>query len=182
MLWTCLHFSDFSLQLRLRAGALSSGPLIVASGGNRPQVVSCNVLARRHGITSGMTVSAAIALAPDLVECLRDPAAEMQALEGAAAWAGQFTSFVSVSPPDALLLEIEGSVRLFGGLRMLLLHLSRELGELGYTAAIASAPTPTAAPTPRPPGPRGPRAPRRGGRRHATPDRKGAATRPPSEC
>jgi protein ImuB len=145
MLWTCLHFPDFSLQLRLRASAQPiREPLIVVSG-NPPQVVSCNALARRHGITPGMTVSAAIALAPDLIECLRAPAAEIQALESAAAWAGQFTSLVSVAPPDALLLEIEGSLSLFGGLRMMLQHLSRELGELGYTAAIASAPTPTAA-------------------------------------
>ncbi len=52
---------------------------------------------------------------------------------------------VSLAQPDALLLEIEGSLRLFGGLRPLLLHLGQDLANLGYTAAIAAAPTPTAA-------------------------------------
>ena len=144
MLWACLHFPDFSLQLALRA-SLSAGPTIITTGGNRPEVLSCNAQARRHGIAPGMAVSAAIALAPDLIEHPRDPASETKALEGAAAWAGQFTSMVSLAQPDALLLEIEGSLQLFGGLRPLLLHLGQDLTNLGYTAAIAAAPTPTAA-------------------------------------
>jgi len=144
MLWTCLHFPDFSLQLALRAGS-SVGPTIITTGGNRPEVLSCNPQARRCGIAPGMTVSAAIALAPELLERPRDPASELKALEGAAAWAGHFTSKVSLTPPDALLLEIEGSLRLFGGLRPLLLHLGQDLANLGYTATIATAPTPTSA-------------------------------------
>jgi protein ImuB len=144
MLWACLHFPDFSLQLTLRASP-AAGPTIVTTDGNRPEVLSCNAQARRHGIAPGMTVSAAIALAPELHQHPRDPASETKALEGAAAWAGQFTSMVSLAQSDALLLEIEGSLRLFGGLRSLLLHLGQDLASLGYTAAIAVAPTPTAA-------------------------------------
>jgi protein ImuB len=144
MLWACLHFADFSLQLLLRGAKLSS-PTIITTGGNRPEVLSSNPTARNHGIAPGMTVSAAIALAPDLIDRPRDPAGEMRALEGIAAWAGQFTSIVGLAPPDVLLLEIEGSLRLCGGLRPLLLRLSQDLAELGYTAAIAVAPTPAAA-------------------------------------
>ena len=144
MLWACLHFPDFSLQLTLRASLLA-GPTVITTGGNRPEVLSCNAQARRHGIAPGMTVSAAIALAPELTEHLRDPVSEVKALEGAAAWASQFTSMVSLAQPDALMLEIEGSLRLFGGLRPLLLHLGQDLANLGYTAAIAAAPTPAAA-------------------------------------
>ena len=144
MLWACLHFADFSLQLILRGGAVTH-PLVITTGGNRPEVVSCNPEARRQGITPGMTVSAAIALAPELVERLHEPTAEQKALEGIAAWAGQFTSVVSLAPPDDLLLEIAGSLRFFGGLRSLLLDIARELAALGYTAAIGVAPTPGAA-------------------------------------
>ena len=144
MLWACLHFPDFSLQLLLR-GAPSPGPVIISTGGNRPTVLSCNPQARSHGIAPGMKVSAAIALAPDLVEHPRDATAERHALERTAAWAGQFTSMVSLAPPDALLLEIEGSLRLLGGLRQSMLRLSSDLAELGYSAALAVAPTPTGA-------------------------------------
>jgi len=120
MLWACLRLPDLSLQLLLRAGT-PAAPLIVSTGGNRPHVFSCDPLARSHGIHPDMTVSAAIALAPDLVEHVRNPAAESRALRGIASWAGQFTPVVCLAPPDAVLLEIAGSLRLFGGLRALLL-------------------------------------------------------------
>jgi protein ImuB len=145
MLWACLRLPDFSLQLLQRGAAASGAPLVVSSGGNRPEVLSCNPAARSLGIHPGMTVSAAIALAPELLEQPRDEAAEQRALRGIAAWAGQFTSLVSLAPPDAVLLEIAGSLRLFGGLRALLLQIGTGLSELGYAAALAAAPTPTAA-------------------------------------
>jgi len=95
MLWSCLHFADFSLQLATRAMPVETGsssdtappaPLIITTGGNQPRVVSCNSTARSHGVTPGMTVSAAVALASDLIEVPRNLAAEQRALEGAAAW------------------------------------------------------------------------------------------------
>jgi protein ImuB len=141
MLWACLHFPDLSLQL-LQRGAAISGPLIVSSGGNRPTVLSCNPQARERGITAGMKVPAAVALAPDLLEHQRDATAERHALERIAGWASQFAPMVSLCPPAAVLLEVEGSLRLFEGLRALLLRLSEGLSELGYAAAIAVAPTP----------------------------------------
>jgi protein ImuB len=144
VLWVCLHFSDFSLQLWLQGGR-DPGPAVITTGGNRPEILSCNPPARGHGIAPGMTVSAAVALAPDLIQRPRDLLVEQQALERVAAWAGQFTSMVSLAPPDSLLLEIQGSLRLFSGLRSLLLHLSAGLSDLGYTAAIAAAPTSTGA-------------------------------------
>jgi len=52
---------------------------------------------------------------------------------------------VSIDAPDAVLLEIEGSLALFGGLPAVQLRLSQGLAELGYAAAIAAAPTPGAA-------------------------------------
>jgi len=144
MLWACLHIPDFSLQLLLRA-APSAAPVIVSTGGNQPTVLSCDTEARSRGIAPGMKVSAAIALAPDLVEHHRDASGERRALERLAGWAGQFTSMVSLSPPDALLLEVEGSLRLLGGLGQIMLQLAGGSSEIGYTAAIAVAPTPTAA-------------------------------------
>ncbi len=144
MLWACLHFADFSLQLLQRA-APPAGPLVISSGGNQPGVVSCNAPARQLGVVPGMKLSAAIALAPDLTERPRDATAERHALERLAAWSGQFTSGVALRAPDALLLEVEGSLRLFGGLRPLLLRIGEGLSGIGYSASVAVAPTPTAA-------------------------------------
>src|SRR5205085_8954714 len=62
-----------------------------------------------------------------------------------AAWACQFTPRVSAEPPPALLLEVAGSLRFFGGREALLGALGRALGELGLTAALADAPPARAA-------------------------------------
>lgn len=150
MLWSCLHFADFSLQLLTRTlppaeDGARSAPIVVTTGGNQPRIISCDTAARAHGIAPGMTVSAAVALASDLIECPRDLACEQRALAGVAAWASQFSSMISLAPPDALLLELQGSLRLLGGLRAALLRLDNGVHELGYSAAIATAPTPTAA-------------------------------------
>ncbi|MSQ60606.1 MAG: DNA polymerase Y family protein [Betaproteobacteria bacterium] len=144
MLWTCLNFPSFSMQLALRGGAVPE-PLVIASGGRRPEILSCNPAALQHGIRPGMSVSAALALAPRLIERPRDPAAEAQALQNLALWAGQFTPSVSLQAPGSLLLEVEGCLRLFGGLRALNARIQSELEALGYKPSMASAPTPAAA-------------------------------------
>src|SRR3989454_1567445 len=62
-------------------------------------------------------------------------------LEALAAWACQFTPKVSLEPPQALLLEVQGSLRLFGGLPALTQRLQFGIDEIGYTPRFATAPT-----------------------------------------
>src|SRR5207244_6270823 len=66
-------------------------------------------------------------------------------LEPLAAWACQFTPKVALEPPDALLAEVQGSVRYFGGLEGFLKTLRGGLGELGFVATPAVAATSRAA-------------------------------------
>jgi protein ImuB len=66
-------------------------------------------------------------------------------LERIAAWACQFTPKVSLEPPRALLMEVEGSLRRFGGRDSLLRKLRAGLAETGCAAALADAPTARAA-------------------------------------
>jgi protein ImuB len=66
-------------------------------------------------------------------------------LEAIAAWACQFTPKVSLEPPQALLLEAQGSLRYFGGSEKFLVTLSHGLDELGQHARLAMAPTARAA-------------------------------------
>ncbi len=67
------------------------------------------------------------------------------ALETIAAWACQFTSRVSLEPPQALLLEVQGSLRYFGGEEAFFARLAQGLTELGLEPKSASAATPRAA-------------------------------------
>jgi protein ImuB len=66
-------------------------------------------------------------------------------LEPLAAWACQFTPRVALEPPDALVAEVEGSLRYFGGREALLAALEAGVAELGLQASVATAPTARAA-------------------------------------
>ena len=66
-------------------------------------------------------------------------------LEPLGAWACQFTPRVSLEPPQALLAEVRGSLRYFGGLRQLLEKIDAGRAELGFEASLAVAPTARAA-------------------------------------
>ena len=76
---------------------------------------------------------------------LHFPGLQAGALEPLAAWACQFTPRVALEPPDALLAEVEGSLRYFGGRDALLAELECGLAELGLPCSLATAPTARAA-------------------------------------
>ena len=76
---------------------------------------------------------------------LHFPAAPGESLEPLAAWACQYTPKVSLEPPQALLLEVQGSLRYFGGREPLLALLGHGLSELGLAASLACAETARAA-------------------------------------
>src|SRR5258706_15708494 len=68
-----------------------------------------------------------------------------ETLEPLAAWLCRFTPRVSLEPPQALLAELQGSLRYFGGLGGLLEKLRAGPAELGPEAPPAVAANPAAA-------------------------------------
>jgi len=144
MLWACLRLP--SLPLDVFARALDpTRPFAITTGGHYPRIVAANAAALTAAVVPEQLVSATFALAPDIALRDRDPELESAALARVAAWATQFTPNVSLAPPDAVLAEIGGSLRLFGGLPRLASELARGAHELGYSARLALAPTPLAA-------------------------------------
>lgn len=149
MLWLALRFPSLPLEIFARAVA-SSGPLAVASSpGANADIVACNARARSRGVRPGMPVAAASALTTDLGILTRDPAGERAALARIAAGAIQFSPTVSIAPGAGMapevLLEIGGSLKIFGGLTRLWKQVEQELENQGYTFSLACAPTPLAA-------------------------------------
>ena len=145
MLWLALRFPSLPLEIFARAAA-SPGPLAVASfPGANADIVACNARARSCGIRPGMPVAAASALTADLRIHARDPAAERATLERIAACAIQFSSTVSIAGASEVLIEIGGSLRIFGGLNRLWTRIEQELDNQGHTFSLACAPTPLAA-------------------------------------
>lgn len=93
----------------------------------------------------GQTLAAAQALAPALAFSERDAAREAAALDTLSLAMLQFTSHVAPLPPQGLVLETGGSAALFGGLSALVQSIASEVAAQGFSATLASAPTPTGA-------------------------------------
>lgn len=142
MLWLCLYFPRLALDILAQTEDL---PLAISQGRGRECTIrQGNAAAVAAGVRPGMRLSAAQALCGDLRVRPRDEAMEGAALSRLAAWAGQFTPALSLAP-QALLLEIEGSLRLFGGLAALVGRAQAGLQALGYQTQPAVAPTAAAA-------------------------------------
>ncbi|HET7765573.1 MAG TPA: DNA polymerase Y family protein [Burkholderiales bacterium] len=140
-MWIAIRLPQLPLEIFLR-GSSTPEPFALEE---RHRVFACDRKAGARGVRPGMAVSAALALAPGLRLAQRDPAAETEALLGLAGWAAQFTPGVALEFPDTVLLEIAGSLKLFGGLAPFLGRLRRELTQMGWSATLAGAPTPRAA-------------------------------------
>ncbi|HXZ47496.1 MAG TPA: DNA polymerase Y family protein [Usitatibacter sp.] len=144
MLWVALELPALPLQIAERGGH-SREPLVIGEGASqRPTVACANAAARAVGIREGQAVAAAKALAGSLRALPRDPAVERETLERLAAWAGQFTPMVSVES-QGIALEVESSLRLFGGHAKLTAAVRRGARALGFRVAVGIAPTPLAA-------------------------------------
>ena len=139
-LWTALYLPRLPLESFLRASPTAE-PWAVAE--NR-HILDCNAAAYAQGVRPGMARAAAAALAPHLRFHERDAAAERTALEGVAAWAGRYTPNVALANctrSDGLLLEVCGSLNLFGGISAITEGLVKGVTDMGFTVCIASAPT-----------------------------------------
>lgn len=144
-LWLCIHLPRLALEVHTRL-ATPAGPFAVVDPEDRlRRVVACDDRCAALGIRPGLGLGVALALAPDLTTIACDAHRNERALTRLAAWAGQYTPRVSLAPPDALLLEVRGSLSLFGGIEKLKERVSAGLSALGYTAQLAFAPTPFAA-------------------------------------
>ena len=107
-------------------------------------VCACDAAAAAAGIAPGMALNSALALLPELQTLARDPQREHELLVAIAEWALRFSPRVSLEPPDAVLLEVRGSLRLFGGSRRLCERLRAELRTAGLEPQFSLTPTPMA--------------------------------------
>ncbi|HEX6733214.1 MAG TPA: DNA polymerase Y family protein [Azonexus sp.] len=138
MLWLALYFPLFALE----ALPLRQSPSAVVGCG---RILAGDPGAAAAGIMPGQKLSTALGLAPELRVFERDPAREAAALTALACAAGRFTPSVSLAPPDGLLLEIGGCLRLFGGVEAIVDAVRTACGEQGWSTDWAVAPTPLAA-------------------------------------
>lgn len=144
-LWAAVHLPALPLEaLGERADAVRPVAVIEHDAPRAP-LIALSAGARAAGLHVGMSASVADARVANLDLQVRDPVREAATLDQLAAWGQLFTSLVSPEPPAALLLEIGGSLKLFGGTEALRERLQDSLDAQGYATTLALAPTPRAA-------------------------------------
>ena len=107
------------------------------------RVVSANRLAVREGVHAGLRRAGAQALVPHAVQLERDPAAEARLMQSLALALLAFTPHVTLDVADeaTVLLEVEASLRLFGGHRALCRAVKYCAYRLGAVPVLGAGPT-----------------------------------------
>lgn len=141
-LWFCAFLPELSLEA---SGPSKDARVVVEEQHGIHRVLLTCPEAAAAGIQAGQSANAALALLPTLQIEERSVLREQQAVETLASWLEQFSSLVSIAGHDVLLLEIAGSLRLYGGLRSLRQQVTAGFSAQGFTASVAIAPTPLAA-------------------------------------
>lgn len=146
MLWACIALPQLALDAVLRRLPDTAPPLALVSGPMQlRRLHAVNPAAAQAGLIPGMRLSAAHALLADVAMHEYDPGDESRCQRFLAAWAYRHSSQVSAQWPGAILFEVGASLRLFGPWPRFEARLRDELAQLGFSHAIALAPTPRAA-------------------------------------
>ncbi len=151
MLWIALHLPCLSLEsfaATLVAGdaTVASGPAIALVDDHR--ISAANAAAQSEGVKPGLKRATALALAPRITLGQADATRDAEALLPVAHAALAFTPNVSLqqaselnAAPHTVLLEVQASLRYFGGIDRLLERLQTAVQPLGHALRVAVAAT-----------------------------------------
>lgn len=140
MLWLAVHLPQLSLEAfcaTLPTGHAERPVALVAEH----RIDAVNAAAAHAGVRPGHKRATALALAADLTLGQADARRDDQALLAVAQAVLRFTPSVTLEGRDTVLLEVQASLRVFGGLAALLQRLQDTLAPLAHRLRIASAPT-----------------------------------------
>jgi protein ImuB len=139
MLWLALHLPWLPLE------AVASGPhALPRCVLDERSVLLADEAAQAAGVTPGQSLASALGVLPALLPLARRPAQERQLVQVLALAISLYTPHI-VLEDDGVLLEVEGSLRLFCGLRGLLHGLRQSVVDCGLKAILGVAPTATGA-------------------------------------
>ncbi len=140
MLWIALHLPQLSLEAFCATLPSPSVEQAVALAAEH-RITAANAAALRRGVQPGCKRATALALVAELILGQADGQRDAQALLAVAQAALAFTPSVTFEGADIVLLEVQASLRYFGGLAALLEQLHKTLAPLSHHVQIASAPT-----------------------------------------
>jgi protein ImuB len=140
MLWLALHLPLLSLETfcaTLPADVQQRPAALL----DAHRIATVNAAAAECGIRPGQKRATALALAADLLLAEHSPARDAAALQAVVHAALAFTPAVTLQDAQTVLLEVQPSLRLFGGLAALQQRLAAALAPLGHRIHWAAAPT-----------------------------------------
>jgi protein ImuB len=144
MLWLALHLPALSLEAFCATlpAAPAALPVALVAG---QHVVAANAAARGVGIQPGLKRATALALCADVLLAQADAARDAAALQAVVHAALAFTPAVTLDgtapAADTVLMEVQSSLRLFGGPAALRRRVQAALAPLGHHVQLAVAPT-----------------------------------------
>jgi protein ImuB len=149
VLWIALHLPLLSLESFAATLPREAGSQALALTDGQ-KILSANAAARALGVKPGLKRATALALASQLVLGQASAARDDQALVAVAHAALAFTPIVVIPqasgavgapPPHSVLLDVQGSLLYFGGLKRLVQRLHVALAPLGHVLHTGIAPT-----------------------------------------
>ncbi len=144
MLWIGLYFPLLSLESFAATLPVAQRPMPTALV-DAHRIVAANAAARSLGVKRGLKRATALAIAPHITLAEADAARDVQALTAAAHVALAFTPSVHcelrLGAAPSVLLEVQASLRYFGGAAALMQRLRSALAPLDHRVKLASAPT-----------------------------------------
>ena len=138
-LWISLYFKYLPIEVILNSRIKPEAILVEQK--RQARILVGNQVAGQLGIRPGLSVKAAMAMVPDLAIAHRDVRLEARTLQRLAAWAARFTPAVSIDSSNVLLLDVQASLKFFGGLSKLWGLLRSGFDRWGYRVTVACAPT-----------------------------------------
>ena len=142
-LWAGIYFPKLGIEIFEKRISTHTDRPIVLIENNKVQLL--NDQAEIRGIRKGNNIATAYSLVTNLMHFEKDHSEEQIQLKKIAALAYRYTPLVSISEPSVLLLDVAKSLRLFGGLRILVKELGQSIDKLGHSASLGISHTPLGA-------------------------------------
>lgn len=129
--------------LTLKNPQLKNLPLVITQSDHaKLKITNVNVIAKKHGIYSGMALADAKAIVPEL-QVVNEivPGIREKLLKAIGLWCIRFTPMVSLDLLDGLVLNITGCAHLWGGEAVYLHVINQSFKQKGYEIKVAIADT-----------------------------------------
>ena len=140
-----MHLPFLALERTGTAPDLAKPRVSIAKIKGAQRLVALDLHARRVGLSKGMALADARAIAPDLDLIEHDPHILRTKLTAVADWCRRFTPLAALDAPNGVMLDITGVTHLFGGVPELMRDMETRLARQGITGITAVAATPEAA-------------------------------------